>query len=479
MKTLPQRDVRAETAVAQVRIAPRYPSHAPYHPGERYPEYSGPVSAEPNEVYAAVRAAWRELGLDSARFGKPEWNPIGALVPPGARIVIKPNWVLHANEGPGGNDCLFTHPSVLRPLIDYALKARPASLIVGDAPVQVCDFDALLAQGFRETAAYIASTGASIEVKDFRRTISARRPGELKVQTELKPLADYVLADLGAESLLEPISADYKKFRVTMYDPRLMRNNHRPGVHRYLVARDILAADLVINVPKMKTHKKAGVTLALKNLVGINGNKEYLPHHRKGAADRGGDNYARASVPKRVLENALDWANAHLLGAPHAYARFIRTAYRVLFLDRIRGRSIDVEGGWYGNDTIWRTCLDLNRVLLYSDVDGRLHDQPQRVTLHVLDGVIAGDGDGPLRPDPVPAGLLLASMNAAALDLRATECMGLEPRAIAIVREALNLDLPHPLITRNLPPSGERPHDLPRFRPAPGWEPIVARTAAL
>jgi uncharacterized protein (DUF362 family) len=468
------RDSRADTRVVLHRTAPTYPAQAPYHPGERYPEYDGPVSKTPNEVYAAVRATLRDLGLDAARFGSPQWNPIGALVPPASRIVIKPNWVLHANEGPGGNDCLFTHPSVLRPLIDYALKARPASLIVGDAPVQVCDFGALLAQGFAATADYIRSTGANLEVKDFRRTISMRRPDELKVQTDVKPLDDYMLVDLGSESLLEPISGDYKKFRVTMYDPRLMRNNHRPGVHRYLVARDILAADLVINVPKMKTHKKAGVTLALKNLIGINGNKDFLPHHRKGAANRGGDNYARASLPKRMLENLLDVANMYLLGAPRAYARFCRIAYRLMFFDRIRGQSIDVEGGWHGNDTIWRTCLDLNRILLYCDAEGRLRDHPQRNTLHVLDGVVAGDGNGPLRPDPVPAGVIMASLNPVALDYRATVCMGLNPRAIPIVREAMNPNLSRPLVISQLAPADHQPADFPRFRPAPGWEPVAA-----
>ena len=58
-----------------------------------------------------------------------------------------------------------------------------------------------------------------------------------------------------------------------------------------VVDQAIIDADLVINVPKLKTHKKAGVTGALKNLVGINGNKEFLPHHRKGGAASGGDCY--------------------------------------------------------------------------------------------------------------------------------------------------------------------------------------------
>jgi hypothetical protein len=35
-----------------------------------------------------------------------------------------------------------------------------------------------------------------------------------------------------------------------------------------LIAKDVLEADIIINLPKLKMHKKAGVTNALKNFVG-------------------------------------------------------------------------------------------------------------------------------------------------------------------------------------------------------------------
>ncbi|MCV6004648.1 DUF362 domain-containing protein, partial [Escherichia coli] len=85
----------------------------------------------------------------------------------------------------------------------------------------------------------------------------------------------FVLFDLGRESLLEPITDQGQNFRVTCYDPRLLAARHAPGRHQYLVSRDIIEADVVINLPKLKTHKKAGLTCALKNLIGINGNKEF------------------------------------------------------------------------------------------------------------------------------------------------------------------------------------------------------------
>ena len=30
------------------------------------------------------------------------------------------------------------------------------------------------------------------------------------------------------------------------------------------------------------------------------------------------------------------------------------------------------SGNWYGNDTLWRMVLDLNKVLFYAEIDGNL-----------------------------------------------------------------------------------------------------------
>src|SRR5574340_1263944 len=78
------------------------------------------------------------------------------------------------------------------------------------------------------------------------------------------------------------------------------------GRHCYLVARDVIDAGLIISLPKLKTHKKACGTGALKNLVGSNGNKEYLPHYRIG---RCGDSYARPSLLKHAAELVDETAN--------------------------------------------------------------------------------------------------------------------------------------------------------------------------
>jgi hypothetical protein len=85
---------------------------------------------------------------------------------------------------------------------------------------------------------------------------------------------------------------------------------------------------------------------------------------------------------------------------------------------------------------VWRTGLDLNRILLYGRSDGTLAAEPERQVIHIVDAVIAGQGDGPLSPQPLTLDLLLAGRNAAAVDRVAARLLGYEPSMIAIVREA-------------------------------------------
>lgn len=426
--------------VALARVQPAYPRAAPYHPAESYPEYpfGRAVSSQPNPVYQAVRCAWADLGLDSEHFGKKEWNPLSDVIRPGDRVVIKPNWVLHRNQGDGGTDCLVTHPAFLRAVLDYVWLARPGSVVIGDAPVQGCDWDALMALGFQEVIDFERTRGLPVTVKDFRRTVLHEAHNLKKVDTDLRPISEYVEVELGTCSLLEPISADARRFRVTMYDPRKMWRNHAPGRHRFLVARDVLEADVVINLPKLKTHKKAGITAALKNVVGVNGNKDYLPHHRKGPPILGGDNYEKFSSLKWIAEQVLDVANMFFLGWPHVYHWFTRLVYYLLVADMKLGGSGDVEGSWYGNDTVWRMCLDLNRALLYADATGHMWDEPRRRELNIADGVVAGQGEGPLKSEPLGLGVVLASANPAAMDWVGALLMRLDPSRIPIIRHAFD-----------------------------------------
>ena len=392
------------------------------------PGYSDSAEPEASRVISRISTA---LG-----WGDEGCGPFGRIIPDAARVVVKPNLVMHQNEGSWGIEPLITHPSIIRAAVAAVLQSSPSEVIVGDAPIQGCLLNDLLEEtGLERWADRLIREDSRFKgIRDFRRTTCEFVNG-VRVATENVVAEDrFVLFDLGSESLLEPVTDDQHSFRVTCYDPRLLASTHAPKRHQYLVARDVIDADVVINLPKLKTHRKAGITCALKNLIGINGNKEYLPHHRIGGADTGGDCYPGGSRVKRALEYSLDRQN---MSSSFAAARVWReVAASLTRISSISGDTIGAEGSWSGNDTVWRTGLDLNRVLLYGRPDGTLAETPQRVIIHLADAVVAGQGEGPLRPEPLPLGLIFGGRNSAAVDWVGAHLLGYEPRRIPIAREA-------------------------------------------
>jgi hypothetical protein len=207
------------------------------------------------------------------------------------------------------------------------------------------------------------------------------------------------------------------------------------GHNEYLLSETVLRADLVVNLPKLKTHKKTGVTLALKNLVGINGDKNLLPHHCVGATSVGGDEYPGGSVLDRARSLATELARGLLkrgLGS-----KVVRLGRRLE--NAARGDAFPRSGNWHGNRTTWRMCVDLNRCLYYSDARGAHFDAkaPVRTVLSVIDGVVAGEGEGPLAPHDVPLGAVIAATDPVALDLVALRLMGFDERRLPKVWEPM------------------------------------------
>jgi hypothetical protein len=263
-----------------------------------------------------------------------------------------------------------------------------------------------------------------------------------------------------------------------MYNPDLMSRTHAPGRHQYLIAREVLEANVVLNLPKLKCHVKAGITGALKNLVGINGNKEYLPHHRKGGSESGGDCYAGGSWLKSQAEHLLDTANRRAPGA--VQSALSGASERLVLLAAKFGGDTNLEGNWHGNDTVWRMCLDLQRILHYGRMDGTLGEAPQRRVLTLTDAIVAGEGEGPLAPEPVPAAFVTFAANVAAAEWAHAYLMGLDPARVPLLREAFGA-FQHPLAgfppsavraclrTGQVPASELRPFDGRAFRLPAGW----------
>jgi uncharacterized protein (DUF362 family) len=414
-------------------------TRAVYEICDQHPDFPDAGDSSNSSKISTAETALRELfhtwRLDQDNYGASAWNPLSALIPIGAKVVIKPNWVFHENQSGAGLDCLLTHSSVIEAVAKYVGLTNPSQLIIGDAPIQGCDFERLRrVAGVDEVAGRLRRLGLQFTITDFRRTILKGNSVNHQKSEGVRDLENFVLFDLGKDSLLESLSDDASKFRVTMYNPDLLQRTHGAGRHQYLIAKEVIDADVVINLPKLKSHKKACITGALKNLVGINGNKEYLPHHRKGGSESGGDCYVGRPAWKRATEDLLDAANRRPTGASKAaFAWTARTAGRIAAK---LGADENLEGSWYGNDTIWRTCLDLQRILRYGRVDGSLADNPQRTVISITDAIIGGEGEGPLANTPMPSGFITGALNTAAAEWVHARLMGFDPERIPLIFEA-------------------------------------------
>jgi hypothetical protein len=227
------------------------------------------------------------------------------------------------------------------------------------------------------------------------------------------------------------------------YNRKEIVQQHLDGHHRYLIAATVLNSDVVISVPKLKTHKKTGVTINLKNLVGINGDKNYLAHYRVGSPSQGGDEYPDTANLLLLILRAWGRLSRNGLLAPNKQS--LRNVYRILRLPFsglrllykcIWKRAIREAGDWPGNDTCWRMCLDLNLILRFADAKGTLHDTPQRHNFCLVDGIVSGEGNGPMNPDPKCCGVLVAGRDPYQTDYICAQLMGFDPEKIKLLSES-------------------------------------------
>ncbi len=361
-------------------------------------------------------------------------------------IVIKPNWVKHGEHPEFPIEALATSSRLIDQCIQACLKKYRGieKITVGDIPLQTCDWDALMRQTGVDALIekYRERTGPIIRFLDLRRERWRPAGGFLErdAQHEGDPLG-YAEVVIDHNSLLEEVSHNANSFRVSDYDPAETVSVHRKGQHRYLISKTVLEADLFINMPKMKTHQKTGITGALKNLVGINGSKACLVHHQLGRPSQGGDEFpedvsrwilAQARLRERFQKKSK--VVFKTLKSGWEVVKKIRGIKTIGTRENLTGDFYIGSGSWYGNDSIWRMVYDLNMILLFAGIEGGpLRDQPQREMVSILDGIVAGEGNGPLQPLPVNANAMLASRNPFLVDFGMAKLMGFDFRKIRLL----------------------------------------------
>lgn len=408
-----------------------------FAPSQHYPEYLwNDVSKEKNDVYDMVRNCLYGYGMDAENFGKPTWNPLGKIINCGDTVVIKPNWVEDKNENTKeGIECLVTNASVIRAVIDYvyiALK-NTGKIIIGDSAMPDCDLERLMEKaGYNEIWRSCKKRGINIEIKDFREDITTGFANAVKETAG----DSEVIVDLGNESFFAETEQNIGRYRNGIVDATKMNKfYHTKGHHRYGINKTVLSADVIINLPKPKTHRKAGYTAALKNYIGVCSRKISIPHNVTGNIKEGGDTYFG---PKIIFgtEGKLRDIETYAMAQGKVKKGNIIKCLRIPFwlFRRMTHKKYFGTGNWYKNDTIWRAILDINRIMIYSDKNGKMMDTPQRKFLSLGDMIIAGHKNGPLAPTAKEVGILLISEDPVAFDMSIIKIMGLNINKLPVLK---------------------------------------------
>lgn len=468
----------------------KYPSKdSHFRPSIRHPEYpdNWEISTEEqNGVYECVRNAFIRMGLDYEHGETKEWNPLKEYVSHGDHVLIKPNFV-HHNNSAGTVECLYTQPSVIAAVLDYVCIALDGTgeIIVGDAPMQDCDFEKLIEQsGLDCMIDYYRNKGINVKLADFRGVITKNVNGVIHY-TEKENVGKII--DLGPESEFSRLTKEEnERLRKGANDPADLHAHHNIYKHEYEICNEALWADVIIDMPKPKCHMKAGVTISLKNMVGINVRKEFLPHHMEGdKQSHTGDAYQQRSLLKQMRARARDLA--YIRAKEKKYIRaYLYTSLRrgCAFIINCFSKDKLTQGTWAGNETISKTICDLNKIIMYADKSGKITDTVQRKRLIVADMIVSGELKGPLSPSPKNVGIIAVGDDPLCFDECIATIMGAKISNISTLTTARNLisgmSLSTPdsvgiIYSNNVLWDGKtcdeiNPESTLHFHPIPSWE---------
>jgi uncharacterized protein (DUF362 family)/Pyruvate/2-oxoacid:ferredoxin oxidoreductase delta subunit len=256
------------------------------------------------------------------------------IIPHGAKVLLKPNLLAPSTA----EQCISPHPAVVRALVELCRDAGAASITIGDSP----------------------GMGTAQRV--------AAKCGILEVAREL----GVAVVDF-ADSVTVPAPAGFHN-------------------RSFSIARELVEADVVINLAKFKTHAMMVMTLAVKNMFGAFAGKRKAQWHLQ--SGRSQDHFARMLVELAytvkpaisVLDAVIGMeGNGPNSGTPRKLG-FLAASRDMVSLDRV---ACAIGGVAPDTVYIFRAARDLG---LAVDLDG--------ITL-------SGDPIGPLSiTDLKPAALM-------------------------------------------------------------------------
>lgn len=332
-----------------------------------------------SDVYPLVEKAMMLLNKEN-----PE-NPFSKIINKGDTVVIKPNW---------GTQYLFpkpvTHPSVVVPVIEYAVKAGAAKIVIVEGPMTL-----YRSQKYFWGRAFVNAIGLVQELRKRYPDVEFRFQDANDDQFYWVELGD-ITAFKGVYDVPQLDHDGHTGFTRDLFFQVADATGYNPGGYKlgiYAIAKSYLEGDVFINVPKLKTHGWTGITAALKNLMGLNlrTTAHFMTPEIMAEYSRKPDFAMYRESPIRDVPH---YSKASWDGKGFVNRKLIG----------------------YENDILWRSLCDLNRLIRYTDKSGKMHNTHQRRYAVVVDGIIGTDRGGPVSPSTVESNAVIAGFDPVAVD---------------------------------------------------------------
>ncbi len=293
------------------------------------------------------------------------------------RVVLEPNWVeyypVRGGVGdPEGRSPAYTHPAMMRPMVDMAVAAGATEIIIGDSSGNP-DNSCVANMGYQELITWLANHYPTVDITPY--PVNFQDTGKFTWAT--------LGTGSGGESAYAGSGYSYYHLRKANVGESSQyfatADSHGmpgPGVTAcmgaYAVTDYLIDADVIVNMPKVKVHFHNPNTLAIKNWVGTTMLCTY-------------NNYSNVGS-----------------------CRISHTMHST--------SSIYEES--FGNDCMWRELADLHRIYLYWVRGSGVQPTPQRKYLTVMDGIVCGETDLYFNGGPTHwrANTVLASVDPVAID---------------------------------------------------------------
>jgi uncharacterized protein (DUF362 family) len=175
----------------------------------RQPWDRGAVQQPARSHVAVLEAAYDDRLPDIVQHGL----RLFSLPLTGRRVVLKPNLVEHDPHG-----IVNTHPALIGAVVDAVRRAGARQVVVAEGPGH-----------YRDT--------------------------------------EHLLTVTGLDAVLREHGVPYVDLNNDDVQPIRVRSRYT-GLRRLYLPETLLTADVIISMPKLKTHHWAGVTLSLKNMFG-------------------------------------------------------------------------------------------------------------------------------------------------------------------------------------------------------------------